>query len=111
MPSLYDPRIQVSIGTGVSNNNAHGTVWTRVVDGKVEGVEAVPFLLSKPQCVRSGLSYIVWSGIVRQFKKLGLDPTHMEIRVGNKHFCYLAGSYREIYSGATGRAVAPVGLT
>lgn len=110
MPAIYDPRIEISVGTGMTESNSHGAVWVRTTENDKPRVKRVFFQLNKPQCVRSGLSYITWSRIIKQLRKMGFDPTHLEFDVNGKQYCYLADSYREIYAGATGRAIAHAGV-
>lgn len=111
MPLLHDPRVQISVASGLDENNSHGSIWVRTVRGEKQRVDKLFFSLDKPHCVRDGLSYGVWSNLMRQLRKMGFDPTHMELEIQGRQFCYLADTYKEIYSGACGRNVKRIGLS
>lgn len=110
MPILFEPRVEISIGTGLTEENAHGSLWVQTrVDGVVRNVRTY-FVLSKPQCVKAGLSFGVWHSLIKQIKKMGLTATHIEITANDKHYCYAADRYSELYAGAVGRSVARSGF-
>lgn len=115
MVSMFDPRLEISVGTGLTEENSHGVLWIDVVENKKLERRRVFFTLNKPQCVRQGLTYGMWNSLVKQITKMGLAATHIELtgqpgRKENKTFCYSASKYNELFAGVTGRSVIRHGV-
>lgn len=115
MVSLFDPRLEISVGSSLTEVNSHGILWVDVVENKKLTRKRVFFKLNKPQCVRQGLTYGMWSSLVKQVTKMGLACTHIELtgipeNKERKTFCYRADKYSELFAGITGRSVVRHGV-
>ena len=100
----FNPRLDISIGSGLTEKNANGCLWTRPhgVNGRVVPVY---FLINKPRVVRNGMTFANWSAVRKQVGKLGIEATHIELCIEGKKFCYQMERYVEIYSGLTSESV------
>lgn len=101
MFNISEVRINISIGNGVTDENRHGVLWLNRNPDHVQPTNLrVPFIFDRPERVRKGLNYWTHRRLVHQIKKMGLDVSHIEIRIGGKHFCYTYKEYREIYANS-----------
>lgn len=96
----FNPRIHISIGAGLTEENSHGSLWTKPygANGKVVPVY---FLINKPRVVRNGMTFANWSALNSQIQKMGIEATHIELCIEGKKYCYQMDKYVEIYSGHT----------
>lgn len=84
--------IQISIGNGLTQEFAHGVLWARPIDQSGEtpiaeainvGYQAVNFRADRPEhLAKPGRATI--RSIYEQAKLLGLELTHVELRVGGE---------------------------
>lgn len=102
--TAFNPRLDISIGSGLTEKNANGCLWTRP-HGANGRVVPVYFLINKPRVVRKGMTFANWSAVREQVHKLGIEATHIELNIDGKKFCYLMDSYVEIYSGHSSESV------
>lgn len=99
MFNISEVRVNISTGDSVTDQNRHGVLWlNRNPDHKQPENLRVPFILDHPERIRRGLNYWTHRRLVHQIKKLGLDVSHIEIMIDNKHFCYATDKYREVYA-------------
>lgn len=99
--AMFNPceaRVNIGIGSGLTDKNSHGVLWLEKNDEIKNQNLRVPFMLDHPHRVQNGLNYWTHRRLMHQIKKMGLRITHIELKVNNKVFCYEAVKYREVYA-------------
>lgn len=94
---LCEARVNLGVNEQLAESRRHGYIWLK------ESGKKMPFMLDKPKLVERGLNFATWRRLSRQIEKMGFDATHLEIKIGEFHYCYRLDKYKELYAAGKGR--------
>ena len=89
---IFSKDINIGLNTQMSKTNRHGIAWVRTMEG---GIVQQSFLADKPEHLVNPNRFTI-EKIFKQLRKLGMDPVHLEILVGDVCRVYKAGYFKPI---------------
>ncbi|BAW19198.1 hypothetical protein [Ralstonia phage RP31] len=104
---LMETRVNIGVNDKADETVRDGVLWV-VADVKGEKKNLrVPVVIDRPFLIEHGLNYATWRRLKRQIEKMGINATHLELKIQGKrssnHFCYKLDEYKEIYARGKGQ--------
>ena len=87
--NIFERPVHISINKNATDKKS-GVIWA-----KINGVmEAIPFLIDRPQLVRKGFNPTTYNRIIRQLKAMNIEPDTIELHMGGTNYVYDGKQYR-----------------
>jgi hypothetical protein len=102
MNFLTEQRVNLGVNPNADESVRHGVLW---VDQKTSNERVnlrVPVIIDKPKLLARGMNYATWRRLKRQIEKMGINATHLELKIEGNHYCYQLDEYKELYARGKG---------
>lgn len=107
---LTEQRVNIGINPQADETMRTGVLWVDAdANGQVKNLR-VPVIIDQPSRIRNGVNYATWRRLKRQIEKMGINATHLELKIGDSHYCYLLEEYKEIYAHGRGQPLWRAGF-
>lgn len=112
MRSPFHRPLWVGLNPNTPQGMSQATIWVEFRDGitKVVSAKTIPAIIQPASTVSKGLTYYSHREVVNQLRKMGVEPTSIEVYGKDHTYVYDAHTYSLLYREPRYKETHPVSI-